>query len=53
MTAYGTPSGNMYAPLIFGNENIGRKAAYLTGWVYVAVVLLILCGLLPLWNLIF
>lgn len=52
MSAYGSPSGNMYAPLVFGNEIIGRKSGYLTGWLYVIVVLVILCGLLPLWNII-
>lgn len=50
MSAYGTPSGNMFAPLVFGSSNIGRKVGYLSGWLYVAVVLLILCGLIPLWN---
>ncbi len=52
MSAYGTPSGNMYAPLVFGNVAIGRKNGYLTGWIYVAVVLIILCALIPLWNII-
>ncbi len=52
MSAYGSPSGNMYAPLVFGSAEIGKKAGYLTGWVYVAVVLVILCGLIPLWNII-
>lgn len=51
MSAYGTPSGNMFAPLVFGNMAIGRKIGYLTGWIYVAVVLVILCGLIPLWNI--
>ena len=50
MSAYGTPSGNMFAPLVFGNSTIGRKVGYLTGWIYVVVVLVILCGLIPLWN---
>jgi len=51
MSAYGTPSGNMYAPLVFGSELIGKKAGYLTGWIYVIVVLVILVGLIPLWNI--
>lgn len=50
MSAYGTPSGNMYAPLVFGSKGISKKTAYLTGWLYVVVVLVILCGLIPLWN---
>ena len=49
MSAYGTPSGNMFAPLVFGNDTIGRRAGYITGWLYVAVVLVILCCLIPLW----
>lgn len=52
MSAYGTPSGNMYAPLVFGSENIGRRAGYLTGWIYVVVVCVILSALIPLWNII-
>lgn len=51
MSAYGTPSGNMYAPLIFGNETIGRKAGYLAGWIYVVVVLLCLLVPIPLWEI--
>lgn len=50
MSAYGTPSGNMYAPLVFGNENIGRKAGYMAGWIYVVVVLLCLLVPIPLWG---
>lgn len=51
--AYATPAGSMMAGLIFGHKDVPTKDAYLFGWMFLAVSIVILICLMPLCNMLF
>jgi len=53
MSAYATPAASMFSGLVFGMPDITNKSAYLAGWLYVVVTIVILTALMPLWSVIF
>lgn len=52
MSAYATPAASMFAGLVFGTKDISTKAAYLSGWLYTGMTIVILIALMPLWSMI-
>lgn len=52
MSAYATPAASMFAGLVFGTKDISTKAAYLSGWLYTGMTIVILIVLMPLWSMI-
>ena len=52
MSAYATPAASMFAGLVFGTKDISTKAAYLSGWLYTGMTIVILIALIPLWSMI-
>ena len=52
MSAYATPAASMFDGLVFGTKDISTKAAYLSGWLYTGMTIVILIALMPLWSLI-
>lgn len=51
MSAYATPAASMFAGLVFGTKDISTKAAYLSGWLYTGMTIVILIALIPLWSM--
>ena len=52
MSVYATPAASMFAGLVFGTKDISTKAAYLSGWLYTGMTIVILIALMPLWSVI-
>ena len=53
MSAYATLAASMFSGLVFGMPDITKKSAYLAGWLYVVVTIVIMVALMPLWSAIF
>lgn len=51
--SFGTPAASMQAGLLFGHKDISTKHAYLLGWLYLAVTIVIVIAMIPLCNLLF
>lgn len=51
--AYATPAGSMQSAMIFGNDRIIRKQAYIYGFAFLLVTLIVLIALIPVGNMLF
>ncbi len=51
--SFGTPAASMQAGLIFGHDEVPSKHAYLLGWAYYAVTVIIVIAMIPLCNILF
>ena len=51
--SFGTPAASMQAGLIFGHDEVPSKHAYLLGWAYYLVTVIIVIAMIPLCNILF
>ncbi len=51
--SFGTPAASMQAGLLYGHSDVSTKNAYLLGWLYYIVTVIIVIAMIPLCDLLF